>query len=84
MYRARGTITQTLIDSGVPDYTRRRTAISARLPTAQEAELLHVPRHIPLMVHRYLNVDGLGRPLEFGISRSTNEVEIDFPEPERD
>ena len=84
MYESRGTITQTLIDSGVPDYTRRRTAISARLPTAQEAELLHIPRHVPLLVHRYLNVDGLGRPLEYGISRSTTEVEIDFPEPDRD
>lgn len=84
MYKVRGTITQTLIDSGVPDYTRRRTCISARLPTVQEAELLHIPRHVPLLIHRYLNVDGLGRPLEFGISRSTSEVEIDFPEPERD
>lgn len=84
LYRSRGTITQTLIDSGVLDYTRRRTWISARLPTVQEAELLHVPRHVPLMVHRYLNIDSLGRPLEYGISRSTNEVEIDFPEPDRD
>jgi phosphonate metabolism transcriptional regulator PhnF len=84
MYRSRGTITQTLIDSGVPDYTRRRTSISARLPTVQEAEHLHIPRHVPLLVHRYLNIDGLGRPLEYGISRSTTEVEIDFPEPDRD
>src|SRR3989344_640804 len=84
MYKVRGTITQTLRDSGVPDYTRRRTAISARLPTPQESELLRIPRHVPLMVHRYLNVDGLGRPLEFGESRSTNEVEIVFPEPGRD
>lgn len=84
MYKVRGTITQTLIDSGIPDYTRRRTAISARLPTAQEAEQLKVPRHVPLLVHRYLNIDGLGRPLEYGISRSTIEVVVDFPEPERD
>lgn len=84
MYRVRGTITQTLIDSGVPDYTRRRTSISARLPTPQEAELLRLPRHVPLLIHRYLNVDGLGRPLEFGESRSTTEVEIEFFEPQRD
>lgn len=82
MYRARGTITQTLIDSGIPDYTRRRTAISARLPTVTEAEQLRIPRHTPILIHRYLNIDGLGRPLEYGISRSTTEVEIDFPEPE--
>jgi DNA-binding GntR family transcriptional regulator len=84
MYRTRGTITQTLVDSGVPDYTRRRTSISARLPTVQEAELLRIPRHVPLLVHHYLNIDGLGRPLEYGISRSTTAVEIDFPEPDHD
>lgn len=82
MYRVRGTITETLLDLGVPDYTRRKTAISARLPTVQEAELLHIPRHVPLLIHRYLNVDGLGRPLEVGESRSTTEVEIDFPDAE--
>ncbi len=36
-YKARGTITQTLIDFGVPDYTRQKTWISARLPSPQEA-----------------------------------------------
>lgn len=84
MYRTRGTITQTLTDSGVPDYTRRKTTISARLPTTREAELLNIPRHIPLLVNRYLNVDGLGRPLEFGESRGTAEVEIEFHEPQGD
>lgn len=84
MYRTRGTITQTLVDSGVPDYTRRRTSISARLPTVQESELLRIPRHVPLLVHHYLNIDGLGRPLEYGISRSTTAVEIDFPDSDHD
>jgi GntR family transcriptional regulator, phosphonate transport system regulatory protein len=79
MYRARGGITQTLIDSGVPDYTRKRTTISARLPTAREADLLHLPRHVSLLIRRYLNVDGLGRPLEWGESSGTSEVVIDFP-----
>jgi len=82
-YKAFGTITLTLIESGIPDYTRRQTAISARLPTVDEAARLKVPRHVPLLVQRYLNVDGLGRPLEYGISRSTTEVEIEFPGPER-
>jgi DNA-binding GntR family transcriptional regulator len=83
-YKTHGTITQTLIASGIPDYTRRRTAISARLPTVDEAARLQVPRHVPLLVHCYLNIDGLGRPLEYGISRSTTEVEIEFPDPVRD
>ena len=84
MYQARGTITRTLIDSGVPDYTRRRTSISARLPTVQEAEQLQIPRHVPLLVHRYLNIDGLGRPLEYGVSRSVHEVEIEYPDPNQE
>lgn len=81
-YRARGTITETLIDLGVPDYTRQRTWISARLPSTHEANLLQIPAHVPLLVQRYLNIDGLGRPLEYGISRAATEVEIDFPGPE--
>ncbi|MFN3524308.1 MAG: phosphonate metabolism transcriptional regulator PhnF [Phenylobacterium sp.] len=78
MYRTRGTITQTLIDSGVPDYTRRRIYISARLPSVQEAELLHLPRHVPLLIRRYLNVDGLGRPLEYGEGRAAQELMLEF------
>jgi phosphonate metabolism transcriptional regulator PhnF len=81
MYRVRGTITQTLTDSGVPDYTRLKTTISARMPTTREADLLRIPRHLPLLIHRYVNVDGTGRPVEVGESRSTTEVEIDFYEP---
>ena len=80
MYNARGSITQTLVDSGVPDYTRKHTTISARLPNAREAELLHLPRHVPLLIRRYLNLDGLGRPLEFGLSSGTSEVVIEFPD----
>jgi phosphonate metabolism transcriptional regulator PhnF len=79
MYRARGTITQTLIDSGAPDYTRKQTVISARMPTARESELLRLPRHVPLVMRRYLNIDGLGRPLEYGESSGVSEVVVDFP-----
>lgn len=79
MYRARSSITQTLADCGVPDYTRRRTVISARLPTIREAELLHLPRHVSLLIRRSLNVDGVGRPLEYAESSGTSEVVVDFP-----
>lgn len=80
MYRDCGTITQTLSDNGVSDYTRKRTLISARLPSAQEADLLHVPRHVPLIIRHYLNVDAVGRPLEYGEARGVGEVLIEFPE----
>ena len=79
MYRARGSITQTLIDSGAPDYTRKQTLISTRLPTLRECELLRLPRHVPLLIRRYLNIDGMGRPLEYGESSGTSELVVDFP-----
>jgi GntR family transcriptional regulator, phosphonate transport system regulatory protein len=76
-YQRSKSITQTLIDCGVPDYTRSKTTISARLPTAREAELLHVPRHIPLLMTQAWNVDGLSRPLEYGEARmASDRVEI--------
>ncbi len=79
LYKTRGSVTQTFIDLGVPDYTRKHTAISARLPTVREAELLHLPRHVALLIRRYLNVDGLDRPLEYGESSGTAEVIVEFP-----
>jgi phosphonate metabolism transcriptional regulator PhnF len=80
MYQARGSITQTLIDSGVPNYTRKRTVITARPATAREAELMHLPRHVSLLIRRYLNIDGLGKPLEYGEASGTGEVVVDFPD----
>lgn len=77
IYARSHSITQTLIDSGVPDYTRKKTLISSRLPTLQEAELLHLPRHIPLLLTTSWNVDGLDLPLEYGEARmASNRVEI--------
>lgn len=79
MYRDRGSITRTLADCGVPDYTRKQTVIAARLPTQREAELLHLPRHVSLVIRRSLNVDTVGRPLEYAESSGTTEVVVDFP-----
>ncbi len=76
-YNRSQSITQTLIDCGVPDYTRKHTKISARLPSPQEAEILSVPRHIPLLMTQAWNVDGLDRPLEYGEARmASDRVEI--------
>jgi phosphonate metabolism transcriptional regulator PhnF len=76
-YKRSLSITQTLIDSGVLDYTRKQTKVSARLPTPQEAQLLHLPRHIPLLITHAWNVDGLDIPLEYGEARmASDRVEI--------
>lgn len=76
-YKRSQSITQTLAACGVADYTRLRTRISARLPTAAEAQLLSLPRHVPLVVTRSWNVDGDGKPLEYGEARmAADRIEI--------
>lgn len=79
MYEKNGSVTQTLRDSGVPDYVRLKTCVSARLPTPQEAELLRMPRHVPLLVTQSINLDGLRRPLEYGEARfAADRIELDI------
>jgi len=76
-YARSQSITQTLADCGVADYTRLRTKISSRLPTQAEAALLSLPKHIPLLVTRSWNIDGAGRPLEYGEARmAADRIEI--------
>ncbi|KAF0113182.1 MAG: GntR family transcriptional regulator phosphonate transport system regulatory protein [Hyphomonadaceae bacterium] len=77
IYKRSFSITQTLIDSGIPDYTRVRTKISSRLPTSAESKLLNLPRHIPLLIAQAWNVDSMGEPLEYGVARmASNRIEI--------
>ncbi len=79
IYARSRSITRTLLDSGVPDYTRKRTRISTRLPSPRECELLRLPRHVPLIVSQSWNVDGLDRPLEYGEARlASDRVEIEI------
>lgn len=75
-------ITAALASVGVPDYLRRSTRVSARLPSAFEAKCLSMGRGLPLLVCENVNVDRAGRIIEFGIARyPTPRVEIVF-EPE--
>lgn len=62
-------ITRALQLSGVPDYMRRMTRITARLPSAEEAEILEQSRMRPVLVCEHQNVDEAGRPVEAGITR---------------
>lgn len=76
-YARSQSITQALADCGVADYTRLRTRISSRLPTQGETTLLNLPKHIPLIVTRSWNIDGAGRPLEYGEARmAADRIEI--------
>jgi phosphonate metabolism transcriptional regulator PhnF len=78
-YQRHKSITRTLLECGVPDYERKRTRILCRLPSRIEAKLLNVPKHVPLLVTRSWNVDGMGRPLEYGESHiPSDRIEIEI------
>jgi GntR family transcriptional regulator, phosphonate transport system regulatory protein len=77
--RSAPTITEALKAVGVSDYLRQTTRVSARLPSAEEAELLRMPRNRPLLVTENINVDSGGMVVEFGVSRyPTPRVQIVF------
>jgi GntR family phosphonate transport system transcriptional regulator len=61
-----GSITAALQRLGVADYTRARSVVSCRLPTAAEADALARPATQPVLVVRYVNVDAQGVPVEAG------------------
>lgn len=77
--RAEPTITAALAATGVADYRRQVTRVTARMPQPQEAELLRMPRNRPVLVTENINVDGQGAVVEFGIARyPTPRVQIVF------
>jgi GntR family phosphonate transport system transcriptional regulator len=72
-------ITEALQAVGVDDYLRQVTRVTARLPGAEEAELLRMPRNRPLLVTENVNVDHAGQVVEFAIGRyPTPRVQIVF------
>lgn len=62
-------VTKALAACGVPDYRRQVTRITARMPTAEEAEALAQSRARPVLVTEALNVDGDGQPVDATITR---------------
>ncbi|HJS87691.1 MAG TPA: phosphonate metabolism transcriptional regulator PhnF [Acetobacteraceae bacterium] len=74
-----GGITAALRAVGVDDYRRQVTRVTARMPTAAEADLLRTPRSRPLLVTENVNVDRHGTVVEFGVTRyPTPRVQIVF------
>ena len=72
-------ITEALKSVGVSDYLRQSSRLTARMPSAEEADLLRMPRSRPLLVSENLNVDRTGQVVEFGIGRyPTPRVQIVF------
>ena len=62
-------ITRALALGGVPDYRRKVTRITARMPTPEEAALLEQSRARPVLVSEAQNVDPEGAPVEAAITR---------------
>ena len=65
-YERKGSVTETLIASGVPDFFRKKTVVDAKMPSAEECATLNVPKHVPLLFTKAWNIDSFGRPLEYG------------------
>jgi GntR family phosphonate transport system transcriptional regulator len=77
--RANARITEALQAVGVSDYMRQVTRVSARLPTATEADLLQMPRNRPVLVTENVNVDRTGVIIEYGVGcYPTPRVQIVF------
>lgn len=58
-------ITEAMAECGVPDYRRQTTRITARLPTAEEAELLQQSRTRPVLLAEAINCDPQGVPVDY-------------------
>lgn len=69
VHRREGSITRTLTHYGCGDYERRVTKVTARMPSAGDAELLRQGRARPVLVTESVNVDSAGRPVEYGLAR---------------
>lgn len=77
LYERCGSITVTLRAIGIVDYVRLRTRLHARLPLPEEARLLDMPQHVPLIITNSINADPAGQTLEYGEARlAADRVEI--------
>lgn len=66
---ADASITAALAASGVPDYRRQVTRITARLPTPEEAALLQQSRARPVLVTEAVNLDPAGAVVDVTFAR---------------
>ena len=83
-YRQTGSITESLKQIGVGDYRRLWTRIQARMPSAEDAMLLNLPRNRPVLLTESLNIDLSGRLLEYGYTKYSSDwvnliVDHDYP-----
>ncbi|MBL8516549.1 MAG: phosphonate metabolism transcriptional regulator PhnF [Betaproteobacteria bacterium] len=61
-----GSISAALKEFGVADFTRQRSAVSARLPGREVARHLNQDTRRPVLLVEGVNIDSAGAPVEFG------------------
>ncbi len=64
-----GSVTDTLRASGLDDYSRSHTRITARPATPREAQALELTRGRPLLITWGIDIDPLGRPISVNHAR---------------
>jgi GntR family phosphonate transport system transcriptional regulator len=69
LYAQSRSITAALKELGVPDYTRKVTRLSARLPDEAEARHLNQAPARPVLQAEAVNVDPAGQPIQYSITR---------------
>ncbi len=67
-YEECGSLTKALSTIGIPDYVRKITKVTTRLPTRDEAALLQQPPNRPVIVSESINIKPDGTPLEYGVT----------------
>jgi len=72
-FRETRSVTEALRRIGIPDYYRKVTRITARLPSAEDARYLHLPKTRPVLVTESISIDPDGRPLEYGLTRFASD-----------
>lgn len=76
-YEATHKITPMFERLGVADYVRKSTKVTARMPDGYEMRHLRLARMTPVLAVEAVNVDGDGRPVEYGQTRfSSTRVQI--------
>ena len=59
-------MTAAFAEQGIADFTRASTRISAQTASTVQAAQLRLPQGAPVLMTVGINVDGAGRPVEYG------------------
>ncbi|MCB8878775.1 phosphonate metabolism transcriptional regulator PhnF [Acidisoma cellulosilytica] len=73
VFRETNSLTAALRRFGVADYTRRSTRIWTRMPSPEEAVLLHQKSNEPVLIMETIDQDEAGQVIEFGIARAASQ-----------